>query len=80
MTDQRDDVARAFGLAAEQLERAAAHCRIAARHFSERNVPRGCAHAFAALGDVELAREAIAKNAKLHASKSSIDADPGRES
>jgi hypothetical protein len=77
VSDPRDDVAEAFRLAAEKLERAAAHCRIAAKHFVDREVPRGCAHAFAALGDIELAEESIARNAKLHASKAQITLDPG---
>jgi len=77
MTDARDDVAAQFKTAAEKLERAAAHCRIAARHFIDRDVPRGCAHAFAALGDMAIAHEAIDANAKLHAGKARIDADPG---
>ena len=52
MSDPRDDVAAQFKAAAEKLERAAAHCRIAAKHYLDRDVPRGCAHAFAALGDI----------------------------
>ena len=77
MTDPRDDVAAQFRMAAEKLERAAAHCRIAARHYMDRDVPRGCAHAFAALGDTALAHDAIGANAKLHAGMARIDLDPG---
>lgn len=77
MTNPRDDVAELFRVAAEKLERAAAHCRIAAGHYTDRDVPRGCAHAFAALGDIALARDAIDENAKLHASKARIGNDPG---
>ena len=77
MADPRDDVAAQFKAAAEKLERAAAHCRIAAKHYLDRDVPRGCAHAFAALGDLALARDAIDANARLHADKARIDLDPG---
>jgi hypothetical protein len=77
MSDPRDEVAAAFRLAAEKLERAAAHCRIAAQHYTERNVPRGCAHAFAALGDMSQASAAIDASAVLHAGKARIDLDPG---
>ena len=77
MSDPRDDVAAEFRNAAEQLERAAAHCRIAALHYTNRDVPRGCAHAFAALGDLSMAESALRKNAELHAGKASIDLDPG---
>ena len=76
VSDPRDDVAQKFKAAAEKLERAAAHCRIAAKHYTDRDVPSGCAHAFAALGDIALAREAIDENAKLHASKAQIFIDP----
>ena len=77
MADPREDVAERFKVAAEKLERAAAHCRIAAKHYMDRDVPRGCAHAFAALGDIALAHEAIDENAKLHAGKAQIGLDPG---
>jgi len=79
VTDPRDDVAENFRAAAEKLERAAAHCRIAAKHYTDRDVPRGCAHAFAALGDIALAQDAIDQNAKLHASKAQIALDPGSD-
>jgi Flp pilus assembly protein TadD len=79
VTDPRDDIALKFKAAAEKLERAAAHCRIAAKHYTERNVPNGCAHAFAALGDIVLAREAIDENAKMHAGKAQILNDPGAD-
>jgi hypothetical protein len=77
MADPRDDVAAQFKAAAEKLERAAAHCRIAAKHYLDRDVPRGCAHAFVALGDLASARDAIDANARLHADKARIDLDPG---
>lgn len=77
MSDPRDDVAEVFRRAAEKLERAAAHCRIAAKHYTDRDIPRGCAHAFAALGDIALAQEDLDENAKLHAGKARIDLDPG---
>lgn len=80
MSDPRDDVAAAFKDAAEKLDRAAAHCRIAALHYENREVPRGCAHAFAALGDLKMAESSIDANARLHAGKARIDLDPGAES
>ena len=61
--------------AAEELRLAAAHCDVAARHFRDRLVPRGTAHAFAAEGHVLNARGALDDAARLHASKSSLDAD-----
>lgn len=86
MTDAQHDLAQDFDVAvenfkaaAETLERAAAHCRIASKHFTDRDVRSGCAHAFAALGEIAMAREAIDQNAKIHASKSLISMDPGRD-
>lgn len=75
--DARDEVAQRFEAAAAKLERAAAHCRIAAKHDTDRDVPRGRAHAFATIGDMEIAREAIEDSAKLHARKALINIDPG---
>lgn len=77
MTDVRDEVAERYRLAAEKLERAAAHCRIAALHYDNREIPRGCAHAFAALGDLAQARGAIDANSAVHAEKAQIHIDPG---
>lgn len=77
MSDPRDEVAAVFKEAAAKLDRAAAHCRIAALHYENREVPRGCAHAFAALGDMKHAENAIDGNAIFHAGKAQIDLDPG---
>jgi hypothetical protein len=77
MADPRDEVAERFRQAAAKLERAAAHCRIAALHYVNRDVPRGCAHAFAAQGDMVLAQRAIEENASVHAGKAQIHIDPG---
>ena len=79
MTDPRDDVAAVFKEAARELERAAAHCRIAALHYQDREVPRGCAHAFAAIGHMKQAESAIDNNAIFHSGKARIDLDPGAE-
>ena len=42
--------ARLYEQAAAELDQAAAHCRVAATHFRGAEVPRGAAHAWAALG------------------------------
>ncbi len=62
-------VAERYDEAAAELDTAAAHLRTAARHFRERETPRGCAHAFAALGHMRNAQNRIDENAILHASK-----------
>jgi hypothetical protein len=79
MSDPRDKVAAAFKEAAVELERAAAHCRIAALHYEDREVPRGCAHAFAAIGHIRQAENSIDENAILHSGKARTELDPGAE-
>jgi hypothetical protein len=72
--NENTDLAASAGLfdgAADELEQAAQHCRTAAGHFREREVPRGAAHAWAALGHVLNAQEQLERQARVHAEKSS---------
>lgn len=55
-----------YDRAAEELERAVAHCRVAAEHFRNREVPRGAAHAWAALGHVLEAEDRLYEQAREH--------------
>ena len=64
--DPRETIAEAFAQAAEELEKAAAHCRIASKRYSAHDVPSGCAHAFASIGHITKANESIQENAKIH--------------
>ena len=64
-----DDAAATFDAAAEELERAAAHCRTSAQHARDRLVPRMAAHAWAARGHVLAAEEALDSQARTHATK-----------
>lgn len=66
----RENMARRYERAADELEVAVRHLRTAARHLHERNVPRGCAHAFAAYGHIRSCEREIDENAMLHAAKS----------
>jgi hypothetical protein len=59
--------------AAEELERAAAHARIAADHFKSGEVPRGCAHSFAAQGHIAAAAESLSLAAKDHRLKAKLE-------
>jgi 1-aminocyclopropane-1-carboxylate deaminase/D-cysteine desulfhydrase-like pyridoxal-dependent ACC family enzyme len=59
-----------YEAAAEELELAAKHCRTAARHFRDQEVPRGAAHAWAALGHIRAAEESLDAQARTHAGKS----------
>lgn len=44
----REQVVERYDAAADELERAVAHLRTAARHCREQEILRGCAHAWAA--------------------------------
>lgn len=61
-----EDVAREFELAAK-------HSRIAAAHFREGDVPRGCAHAFASQGHASNADAFLNEAAKTHAAKARVE-------
>lgn len=63
----KQDVISAWESAAAELETAARHLRTAARHMRENEVPRACAHAFAAIGHVETSDAAIKRAAQVHA-------------
>jgi len=66
-----ESAARLFEDAAGELEQAVRHCRTAAAHMRGREVPRGAAHAWAALGHLEVAGERLRDQARMHAGKSS---------
>jgi hypothetical protein len=65
-----EEAARLYDAAAEELEQAAKHCRTAAGHFRDREVPRGAAHALAAYGHIRAAEDSLDRQARTHASKS----------
>jgi len=68
--DDLEAAARLFDAAADELERAIAHCRTAAAHLRAREVPRGAAHAWAAWGHLDVAVERLREQARMHAGKS----------
>ena len=70
MPEGLEEAARLYDAAAEELEQAAKHCRTAARHFRDREVPRGAAHAWAAYGHLLAAEDSLDEQARAHASKS----------
>ena len=65
-----DEAAATYESAADELERAAAHCRTAAGHARDREVPRMTAHAWAARGHVLTAQASLDEQARVHATKS----------
>jgi hypothetical protein len=58
---------------AEELEKAAAHAKIAASHFKLGEVPRGCAHSFAVEGHIAMASETLTLVAKDHRLRAKAD-------
>lgn len=74
MSDQ--DFAKAaelYAAVAQELEMAARHSWLASEHMKAREVPRACAHAFAATGHMRVADERLGEMAKFHAAHSSAD-------
>jgi hypothetical protein len=61
-----------FESAAEELELAGAHSRRAAEHFRAGEVPRGTAHAWAALGHLKTAEDRLMVQAREHRQRSSV--------
>lgn len=70
MSAARESAAQQYEQAAAELETAARHLRVTARHFREGDVPRGCAHAWAAWGHVSTAEKHLKDLSELHASRS----------
>jgi len=70
MPEGPDEAAALYDSAADELEQAARHCRTAARHFRDREIPRGAAHAWAAFGHIRAAEESLDAQARTHAAKS----------
>jgi|GEM_PF-1344237 len=70
--DVREVAAQQYEAAAAELERAAAHLRWTAAHLRNAEVPRGCAHAFAAMGHLSGVRRQLDALAELHATKAQV--------
>jgi hypothetical protein len=76
MTDERAErleaTARLYEEAADELERAVAHGRVAAEHFRGGEVPRGAAHAWATYGHVRAVQHLLDEQAREHARRSNV--------
>ena len=75
MSDALEASARLYEEAAGELERALEHCRVAAEHFRNREVPRGTAHAWAVRGHLLNAGARLDEQACEHAAHSVPRAD-----
>jgi hypothetical protein len=67
--------ARLYDEAAQELERATGHCRVAAEHFRGGEVPRGAAHAWAAFGHLQEALDRLGQQARFHATQARLPGD-----
>jgi hypothetical protein len=70
LSDALEAAAQLYDDTASELELAAEHCRTAAGHFRDKEVPRGAAHAWAAQGHILEAQERLQQQAREHAKKS----------
>lgn len=66
MDERLEKTAQLYDQAAEELDKAAAHARVAAQHFRDGEVPRGAAHAWATRGHVLAAEQALDGQALEH--------------
>jgi hypothetical protein len=64
--------ARLYDEAAAELDRASAHCRVAATQFRGAEVPRGAAHAWAALEHLREAELRLEEQARAHRLKARL--------
>jgi hypothetical protein len=70
MPEPLDETANLYDTVAAELELAAQHCRTAAQHARDREVPRMTAHAWAARGHLLAAQESLDGQAREHARRS----------
>ena len=70
MNDRLEPEVQLYDEAAAALDLAAEHCRTAAGHFRNGEVPRGAAHGWAAHGHVLEAQERLRQQALRHAKMS----------
>jgi hypothetical protein len=70
--ERLEAAARLYEQAGDEFERAVGHCRRAAEHFRNREVPRGTAHAWAALGHLREAEGRLDEQAREHRLQSQV--------
>ena len=74
MTDLEKTAERLDAIAAE-LTKALGHCRTAADHFRNKEVPRGCAHILALQGHIFQYETILREIAVVHSTKASVPPD-----
>lgn len=66
----REQVVERYDAVADELERAVAHLRTAAKHYRKQEISRVCAHGWAAHGHIVTAWQQMDDNAFVHAARS----------
>ena len=72
MGPDKTRVVELFTSAAGELREAATHLDVAVRHFQAGDIPRSCAHAFAARGHESQAASALDEATRIHARNSRV--------
>ena len=67
-----EEAVRLYEQAADELDRAARHCKVSAERFRNGEVPSGTAHAWAALGHIREAEEHLYAQARRHRTKAQL--------
>ena len=75
--DDLEKAALQYEEAAAELERAIAHCHVAAQRFRAREQASGCAHAWAAQGHLSVALELLDTQARQHRTHALVPGDDG---
>jgi hypothetical protein len=65
-----EEQAQGLQAIAEELEAAASHCRVAATHLVEGEIPRSAAHSWAAFGHAQHAVDRLTDQSKQFADRS----------
>lgn len=73
MTDPRDKLAKDFLEIAKELSEAAKHAEVASKHFSNKDIPRACAHSTAPQGHIEAASSLIREFQMVHRKFAKVD-------
>jgi hypothetical protein len=75
--DDLERAAQTYEEAAAELERAIAHCHVAAGRFRSREQASGAAHAWAARGHLLVAQELLDAQAREHRTRALVPGDDG---
>jgi hypothetical protein len=70
MSEKLKRSSQQYELIADELERASKHYRTAAKHFLDKEVPRGTAHAYAGWGHINKAKALLVAESIVHAENS----------